>query len=152
MCQVVPHQDSTFIYTEPLSCVGLWWALEDATKENGCLWAQPSGWHSLRVGCMTSDMVLVRSPQLMAGSETGMPTHHTTLCHENMPRTCFITLLCICLSPETSSAGITRAHVDAWLMPASWQLMHGMPRCVCRDPQGGAAAPLLPGTRWISVL
>lgn len=41
--EVVPHQDSSFIHTEPLSCVGLWWALEDATRDNGCLWAQPGG-------------------------------------------------------------------------------------------------------------
>ena len=34
---VHPHTDSTFIYTEPLSCLGLWIALEDATIENGCL-------------------------------------------------------------------------------------------------------------------
>ncbi len=40
---VVPHQDSTFIHTTPLSCVGLWWALEDATRDNGCLWAMPGG-------------------------------------------------------------------------------------------------------------
>ena len=31
------HQDSTFIYTEPKSCIGFWLALEDATVENGCL-------------------------------------------------------------------------------------------------------------------
>lgn len=37
------HQDSTFLYTEPESCVGFWFALEDATRENGCLWAQPGG-------------------------------------------------------------------------------------------------------------
>jgi phytanoyl-CoA hydroxylase len=37
------HQDSTFLYTEPQSLTGLWFALEDATKENGCLWAIPSG-------------------------------------------------------------------------------------------------------------
>jgi phytanoyl-CoA hydroxylase len=35
------HQDSTFLYTEPDSVVGLWFALEDATIENGCLWAIP---------------------------------------------------------------------------------------------------------------
>lgn len=35
------HQDSTFLYTEPLSVTGLWFALEDATLENGCLWALP---------------------------------------------------------------------------------------------------------------
>lgn len=35
------HQDSTFIYTEPESCIGFWVALEDATQANGCLWATP---------------------------------------------------------------------------------------------------------------
>ena len=35
--EVVCHQDSTFIYTEPESCVGFWFALEDATLENGCM-------------------------------------------------------------------------------------------------------------------
>ncbi len=37
------HQDSTFLYTEPASCVGFWFALEDATVENGCLWAKRGG-------------------------------------------------------------------------------------------------------------
>lgn len=35
--EVVCHQDSTYIYTEPESCVGFWFALEDATHENGCM-------------------------------------------------------------------------------------------------------------------
>ncbi|KAJ4302294.1 hypothetical protein N0V88_002437 [Collariella sp. IMI 366227] len=34
---VPPHQDSTFLYTDPPSAVGFWYALEDATLENGCL-------------------------------------------------------------------------------------------------------------------
>jgi len=37
------HQDSCFLYTEPESCVGFWFALEDATAENGCLWAKAGG-------------------------------------------------------------------------------------------------------------
>jgi phytanoyl-CoA hydroxylase len=37
------HQDATFLYTEPGSCVGFWFALEDATIENGCMWAKPGG-------------------------------------------------------------------------------------------------------------
>ncbi|AQK91760.1 Phytanoyl-CoA dioxygenase, partial [Zea mays] len=37
--EVVPHQDNTFLYTEPRTCTGLWLALEDATINNGCLWA-----------------------------------------------------------------------------------------------------------------
>ena len=41
--EVACHQDSTFLYTEPLDIVGLWFALEDATVENGCLWAIPGG-------------------------------------------------------------------------------------------------------------
>jgi len=34
---VPPHQDSTFLYTDPPSAVGWWYALEDCTVENGCL-------------------------------------------------------------------------------------------------------------------
>ena len=41
--EVACHQDSTFIYTEPTDIVGLWFALEDSTVENGCLWAIPGG-------------------------------------------------------------------------------------------------------------
>jgi phytanoyl-CoA hydroxylase len=37
--EVVCHTDSTYLYTDPMSCVGLWFALEDATQENGCMWA-----------------------------------------------------------------------------------------------------------------
>ena len=35
--EVYCHQDSTFLYTEPESCIGFWFALEDATLENGCM-------------------------------------------------------------------------------------------------------------------
>jgi len=41
--EVTCHQDSTFLYTEPIDIAGLWFALEDATVENGCLWAIPGG-------------------------------------------------------------------------------------------------------------
>jgi len=37
------HQDCTFLYTEPQDILGLWFALEDATLENGCLWVLPGG-------------------------------------------------------------------------------------------------------------
>lgn len=39
--EVSVHQDATFLYTDPITVVGLWIALEDATKENGCLWSIP---------------------------------------------------------------------------------------------------------------
>lgn len=35
------HQDSTYLYTEPMSCIGFWFALEDATVENGAMQAIP---------------------------------------------------------------------------------------------------------------
>ena len=39
--QVSSHQDATFLNTQPtLSCMGLLLFLEDATLENGCLWAR----------------------------------------------------------------------------------------------------------------
>ena len=41
--EVTCHNDATFLYTEPLCLVGLWFALEDATIANGCLWAIPGG-------------------------------------------------------------------------------------------------------------
>jgi phytanoyl-CoA hydroxylase len=37
------HQDATWLYTEPSSVLGFWFALEDATIDNGCMWAQPGG-------------------------------------------------------------------------------------------------------------
>ena len=40
------HQDAAFLYTEPCTCVGFWFALEDATIKNGCLWAKPGGQHT----------------------------------------------------------------------------------------------------------
>lgn len=46
--EVTCHQDSAFLYTEPQDIAGLWFALEDATIENGCLWAIPGG-HKLRL-------------------------------------------------------------------------------------------------------
>ncbi|XP_058473827.1 phytanoyl-CoA dioxygenase domain-containing protein 1 [Solea solea] len=45
--EVTPHQDATFLYTEPLGRVtGMWIALEDATVNNGCLWFIPGSQHS----------------------------------------------------------------------------------------------------------
>jgi phytanoyl-CoA hydroxylase len=47
---VPPHQDSTFLYTDPPSAVGFWYALEDATVENGCLSFLPGSHKMAEVG------------------------------------------------------------------------------------------------------
>uniref|UniRef100_A0A3B4UN34 Phytanoyl-CoA dioxygenase domain-containing protein 1 n=1 Tax=Seriola dumerili TaxID=41447 RepID=A0A3B4UN34_SERDU len=56
--EVTPHQDATFLYTEPLGRVmGMWIALEDATVNNGCLWFIPGSHNS----CISRRMV--RTPK-----------------------------------------------------------------------------------------
>lgn len=37
------HQDATFFETTPVSVTTFWFALEDATVDNGCLWVEPGG-------------------------------------------------------------------------------------------------------------
>ncbi len=46
--EVACHTDHTFLWTEPRSCVGFWFAIDDATTENGCMWALLGG-HRLPV-------------------------------------------------------------------------------------------------------
>ena len=40
------HQDASFFDTTPLSVTTFWFALEDATLANGCLWVEPGGHRS----------------------------------------------------------------------------------------------------------
>jgi phytanoyl-CoA hydroxylase len=37
------HQDATFFDTTPCTVTAFWFALEDATRDNGCLWVEPGG-------------------------------------------------------------------------------------------------------------
>ena len=48
------HQDATFLYTDPISVTGFWFAIEDATLENGCLWAAPGGTGARCVSCSSA--------------------------------------------------------------------------------------------------
>jgi phytanoyl-CoA hydroxylase len=66
--EVTCHQDSTFLYTEPPSVVGFWFALEDASVENGCMWAIPGG-HQLGLKSR-----FLRTPEGSARFETYDPT------------------------------------------------------------------------------
>ncbi|MBI2731509.1 MAG: phytanoyl-CoA dioxygenase family protein [Sphingobacteriales bacterium] len=70
------HQDSSFLYTEPESCIGFWFALEDATTENGCLWAKPGGhqtslrtWFKRKEGGGTEMVILDNTPYTMEGMQ-----------------------------------------------------------------------------------
>ena len=46
--EVIWHTDHTFLWTEPQTVVGFWVAIDDATIDNGCMWAVPGG-HRLPV-------------------------------------------------------------------------------------------------------
>jgi phytanoyl-CoA hydroxylase len=46
--EVACHTDRTYLWTEPMSVVGFWFAIDDATTDNGCMWALPGG-HRLPV-------------------------------------------------------------------------------------------------------
>lgn len=40
------HQDASYLHTRPASVIGVWVALEDATRDNGCLLVAPGAHHS----------------------------------------------------------------------------------------------------------
>jgi phytanoyl-CoA hydroxylase len=71
--EVVCHQDAAFLHTEPSSVIGLWFALEDATVENGCMYALPGGHRGplrsrfIREGLATRTLVLDPSPLPASG-------------------------------------------------------------------------------------
>ena len=39
--EVVCHQDSTYLYTDPMSVIGYWFAIDDTHRGNGCLGGVP---------------------------------------------------------------------------------------------------------------
>ena len=39
--EVMCHQDSTYLYTDPMSVIGYWFAIDDAHRGNGCLGGIP---------------------------------------------------------------------------------------------------------------
>ncbi|KAK3359112.1 hypothetical protein B0T25DRAFT_531979 [Lasiosphaeria hispida] len=76
---VPPHQDSTFLYTDPPGAVGFWYALEDATLENGCLSFLPGShrWAPIdrrlvrRAGDQGTEMVSNDGARFPLGDEYG---------------------------------------------------------------------------------
>ena len=94
------HQDGTFLYTEPESCIGFWFALEDATTENGCLWAKPGGhrttlrsWFKRKEGGGTEMITLDSEPYSMEGmiplevKKGSCVVLHGLLPHYSLPNT-----------------------------------------------------------------
>lgn len=85
--EVITHQDSSYLHTEPVKLVGFWFALEDATTENGCLWfskgSHTSGIHRryIRNPDKDSDELLIYTtppPNYQKSSFTPMPVKKGT--------------------------------------------------------------------------
>mmetsp|Transcript_9454 Transcript_9454/g.13180 ORF Transcript_9454/g.13180 Transcript_9454/m.13180 type:complete len:337 (-) Transcript_9454:123-1133(-) len=81
--RVPVHSDEQFIYTNPLSGFGLWWALDSCTKENGCLEVLPGSHKTFympqRFECdhkelKTGFKPFVREP----GEESKLPSAYTS--------------------------------------------------------------------------
>jgi len=67
------HQDAIFFFTTPQSIITLWFAIEDATIENGCLWVEPAG----HLGPLRERFNLDVTQTTMANlDETPWPTEH----------------------------------------------------------------------------
>ena len=89
------HQDASYLVTEPPSVVGLWVALEDADRDNGCLWMQPGGHRSPLRERFDADpaaatgalVALDDTPWPAAGEGVALevPAGSVVLFHDHMP-------------------------------------------------------------------
>lgn len=64
--EVHSHRDCNFVYGRSNNCLGFWWALENATLQNGCLWAVP---FSHRDDCNMRRMIRHDHDLRIAGEE-----------------------------------------------------------------------------------
>ncbi|VDI05437.1 Hypothetical predicted protein [Mytilus galloprovincialis] len=64
--EVIPHQDATFLHTDPMKLFGIWIALEDAKEENGCLYFIPGSHKSGIYG----NRRMIRNPDKSEGQPT----------------------------------------------------------------------------------
>ena len=79
------HQDASYFDTTPLSVTTFWFALEDATLDNGCLWVEPGGHRSpmrelfVRHGDRTELRKLDATPWPDARTAVALPVQAGTL-------------------------------------------------------------------------
>src|SRR5450830_354753 len=53
--EVEPHKDDSYLISEPASCQGIWIGLDEAARDNGCMWGVPGSHnqapkHIMKVG------------------------------------------------------------------------------------------------------
>ncbi|XP_062519960.1 phytanoyl-CoA dioxygenase domain-containing protein 1-like [Corticium candelabrum] len=75
MHKVSPHQDSTFLHTDPMNIVGFWIPLEDATEENSCLWFIPGSHKNGISRRFVRNPIGPSPPTIMTGSDPEFDNH-----------------------------------------------------------------------------
>jgi phytanoyl-CoA hydroxylase len=71
--EIACHTDHTYLWTEPRSVVGFWFAIDDATTGNGCMWALPGG-HRLPVKARSKLNAARTATELEVFDPTPYPT------------------------------------------------------------------------------
>jgi phytanoyl-CoA hydroxylase len=89
------HQDGSYLITDPPSVTGVWVAIEDANRDNGCLWVQPGGHRSplreiyqvdwTRREGRLSDLDDTPWPQQHEAIAVEVPAGSVVIFHDHMP-------------------------------------------------------------------
>ncbi len=89
------HQDGSYLISDPSTVTGIWIAIEDANRDNGCLWVQPGG-HRLplreiyqvdwkrREGALT-DIDRTPWPGIDEAVAVEVPLGSVVIFHDHMP-------------------------------------------------------------------
>ncbi|MGB5486919.1 MAG: phytanoyl-CoA dioxygenase family protein, partial [Lysobacterales bacterium] len=89
------HQDGSYLISEPSTVTGIWIAIEDANRDNGCLWVQPGGHRSplreiykvdwtKREGTLT-DLDSTSWPATDEAVAVEVPAGSVVIFHDHMP-------------------------------------------------------------------
>ena len=89
------HQDGSYLISEPATVTGIWVAIENANRDNGCLWIQPGGHRSPlreiyqvdwadREGRL-SDLDNTPWPQMNEALAVEVPLGSVVIFHDHMP-------------------------------------------------------------------
>jgi len=89
------HQDGSYLISDPSTVTGIWIAIEDANRDNGCLWVQPGGHRSplreiyqvdwtKRQGVLT-DLDRSPWPDIDEAVAVEVPLGSVVIFHDHMP-------------------------------------------------------------------
>ena len=125
------HQDATYLYTRPVTVTGLWIALDDADRDNGCLMALPGGHRGAlrqrfrRVGDRLVSETLDEAPwpdtpaggARGAARQPGRAARAAAACQCAQP--VGPAASCLCLAPDRRACGVSGRQLAAKARPAA---------------------------------